>query len=130
MNLNKRNQKICLRRFIPEKVVNSKNLNKSYELNILEDEVYLTFSYLVDIYNHKGKVGKKEYNLLIPKFIKKNKETFEVLGLLQAEMGKKQDGKIVFCNHEYQLIKKVIKWFDKEFFFIKRLVEMVYKNKY
>lgn len=30
-------------------------------------------------------------------------------------MGKQQDGKIVFCNHEYKLVSKVMRWFEREF---------------
>lgn len=115
MNLFKRNQKICLKEFIPEKVLCGKDASKSYGLRIIDDEDYLTLSYLVDSYNQLGCVGKRCFTLLLPKYIRRNQETFEVLGLLQAEMGKKHDGKLVFCNHEYQLVNKVIKWFDKEF---------------
>ena len=118
MNLS-RNQKICLREFIPEKVLCNDDASKSYDLDVVDDGIHLMFSYFTDIHNQTGKVGRKERNLLIPKFIKRNKETFEVLGLLQAEMGKQQDGKIVFCNHEYQIINEVIKWFEKEFDFSK-----------
>src|SRR3989344_1620853 len=110
-----RNQKICLKEFIPEKVICKNSLEKSFDLNVLDDGIYLMFSYFTDIHNQLGKVGRKEHNLLLPKFIKRNKETFEVLGLLQAEMGKQHDGKVVFCNHEYRLIKKVIDWFEEEF---------------
>ena len=119
MNSFKRNQKICLKEFIPEKVFWSRGTSKSYDLRLIEDEIYLTLSYLVDSYNHLGFCGQRFFTSYIPKYIKRNKENFEVLGLLQAEMGKKQDGKIVFCNHEYQLINRVIKWFDKEFNFPK-----------
>jgi len=108
-----------LKEFIPEKALSSENSNKCYNLKIIDDEIYLTLSYLVDLYNQTGCVGKRCYTLLLPKYIKRNLETFEVLGLLQAEMGKQHDGKIVFCNHEYQLINKVIKWFEKEFDFSK-----------
>ncbi|MBI2134791.1 LAGLIDADG family homing endonuclease [Candidatus Woesearchaeota archaeon] len=114
-----RNQKICLKEFIPDKVLCNDDVNKNYDLSVLDDGIYLMFSYFTDIHNQFGKVGRKEHNLLLPKFIKRNQENFEVLGLLQAEMGKQQDGKIVFCNHEYQIINKVIKWFDKEFNFPK-----------
>lgn len=119
MNSFIRNQKICLKEFLPDKVLCSKDASKSYDLNIIDDEIYLTLSYDVDSYNHLGRVGIRCFTLLLPKYIKRNQETFEVLGLLQAEMGKQHDGKIVFCNHEYQLINKVIKWFEKEFDFSK-----------
>jgi predicted CopG family antitoxin len=110
-----RNKKICLKEFIPEKVMNKHDNGKSYDINIIEDECYLTLSYEVDAHNQHGKIGQRCFTLLLPKYIRRNKETFEVLGLLQAEMGKQLDGKIAFCNHEFQLINKIFKWFDKEF---------------
>ena len=119
MNMITRNKKILLNKFIPNVVLNSKNNGKNYELNLIEDGAYLTLNYLVESHNHLGSVGQRCFTCLLPKYIKKNQETFEVLGLLQAEMGKQQDGKIVFCNHEYQLVNKVIKWFEKEFNFSK-----------
>lgn len=110
-----RNKKICLKGFIPDKVMNKHDNGKSYNINLIEDECYLTLSYEVDSHNHCGCVGQRCFTLLLPRHIRQNKETFEVLGLLQAEMGKQLDGKIAFCNHEYQIINKVVKWFEKEF---------------
>src|SRR3989338_2780843 len=110
-----RNQKICLREFIPSKVIRKNSPEKSFELNRKDIENYIKLSYFTNLNNHTGLVGKKKYELLLPKYVRKNQETFEVLGLLQAEMGKKHDGKIVFCNHEYKLIRKVMKWFEIEF---------------
>lgn len=110
-----RNQKISLTEFIPSKVICKNNPSKSFELNRDEIGNYIKLSYSTDAYNHTGLVGKKNYKLLFPKDVRRNQETFEVLGLLQAEMGKQHDGKIVFCNHEYQLVKKVMEWFEKEF---------------
>ncbi len=115
-----RNQKICLKEFIPSKVICKNSPEKSFELNLLDDGIYLMLAYFTDTYNHLGKCGHKEHTLLLPKFIKRNQETFEVLGLLQAEMGKQHDGKVVFCNHEDKLINKVIKWFEEEFNFSKK----------
>src|SRR3989338_727089 len=112
MNLFNSKQKICMTDFIPEKVICKNNPTKNFELNIIDDEIYINLNYV-----NKLKFGEREYNLLIPKYIKRNKETFEVLGLLRAEMGKKHDGKISFCNHEYKLINKVINWFENEFNF-------------
>lgn len=63
---------------------------------------------------HVGPNAEREYSLTIPRYINWNGETFETLGFLQAGMGKINDGGIIFCNHEYQLINKVIKWFKKE----------------
>ena len=113
------NQNICLKEFVPNRVICKNVPEKSFELNINEDEIHLNLSYITELHNHKGLVGEKYYSLLLPKHIRRNQLTFEVLGLLQAEMGKKHDGKIAFCNHEYQLINKVIEWFDEEFNFSK-----------
>src|SRR3989338_1042179 len=94
-----RNQKICLKEFIPSKVICTNSPEKSFDLSVLDDGIHLMLAYFTDTYNQLGKFGHKEHTLLLPKFIKRNQETFEVLGLLQAEMGKRHDGKIVFCNH-------------------------------
>ena len=110
-----RNQKICLEEFIPSKVICKNFPEKSFELNRDEISNYINLSYFTELHNHKGLVGKKKYELLFPKYVRRNQETFEALGLLQAEMGKQHDGKIVFCNHEYKLVKKVMEWFEKEF---------------
>ena len=103
-----KNQKICLTEFIPSKVICKNNPEKSFEINIEDIDNYLKLSYFTELHNHTGLVGKKKYELLLPKYVRRNQETFEVLGLLQAEMGKQHDGKIVFCNHEYRLVKKVM----------------------
>ena len=100
-------QKICLKKFVPNKVLCNKDSSKSYNINILDNENYLILNYKTDLYNHLGCFGKRSFIFSIPKYIEKNQETFEVLGLLQAEMGKQHDGKIAFCNHEYKLINKV-----------------------
>src|SRR3989338_1146922 len=114
----KRDEKIKLRQFVPERVMNNKGLDKSYDLRIIEDD-YLSLSYDVPAHNQTGLVGKREFSIVFPASINRNRETFEVLGLLQAEMGKKQDGKINFCNHEYQIINKVVKWFEDQLSFPK-----------
>jgi hypothetical protein len=119
MNSQRKKQKICLKEFIPEKSVCVKYPDRQYNVNIIEDENYLTTYYDVDLHNQTGIVGKKRYTLLLPKHIRRGKETFEVLGLLQAEMGKQHDGKVVFCNHEPKLINKAIKWFENELNFPK-----------
>jgi len=98
-------EQIDLLNFIPKKVISGKK-NKEYRINIKERNGYLLLNYKSDI--------NKEYPLMIPKFINKNNETFEVLGLLQAEMGKTNNGCINFCNHEVEIVKKVMTWFEKE----------------
>ena len=109
------NKKICLKEFIPLKVLNNRNNGNSYDLKIYGGVNSFSLQYFVPSYNQYGQPTKRFFHISIPKHIKRNQETFEVLGLLQAEMGKQQDGKTVFCNHEYQLVNKVIKWFDREF---------------
>lgn len=108
------NKKFNLREFIPNKVLSNKSKNISYDFDLVEDEIYFNLGYSVPSHNQIGLVGTRNFSLVIPKEIGRNKETFEVLGLLQAEMGKQHDGKVNFCNHEYRLVNKVINWFDKE----------------
>src|SRR3989344_2810970 len=100
-----RNQKICLREFIPSKVIRKNSPEKSFELNRKDIENYIKLSYFTNLHNHTGLVGKKKYELLLPKYVRKNQETFEVLGLLQAEMGKKQECQIIFFTYTYKIIK-------------------------
>jgi len=95
--------------YIPNNVICGKN-NKSYNLNIDNEDDYISLSYIVNQSNN----SKREHNLIIPRHILKNQETFEVLGLLQAEMGKTQNGCLVFANSEPKIINKVMKWFKKE----------------
>jgi hypothetical protein len=99
--------------FIPEKVLCGKN-KIEYSLSINHTEENIDLNYLTNLHNQTGICGKRKYSLTIPKYISRNNETFEVLGLLQAEMGKTNNGCIVFCNHEFQLINKVIDWFEME----------------
>ncbi len=101
-------RKISLSTFVPDLVLCGKYQNP-YPISIKSDEDYLLLSYIT-----LASLGKREYSLSIPKFVTKNNETFEVLGLLQAEMGKTYTGGITFPNHEYKLINKVIGWFEKE----------------
>lgn len=104
-------EKISILDFIPKKVLCGKN-STPYPLCVKEDNSnYLFFSYIIDGNNN----SKREHSLCLPRFINKNNETFEVLGLLQAEMGKTNNGCMVFCNHEYRLVNKVMNWFEKEF---------------
>ena len=102
-------EKISILDFIPFNVLCGKN-QTPYPLQIKEDSEFLFLSYTTNQYNN----SQREHFLSLPKLINKNNETFEVLGLLQAEMGKTNNGCITFCNHEYQIIKKVMKWFEKE----------------
>lgn len=72
-------------------------------------------SYLLIRYTSLGwNNSHREHSVIIPRFIKRNKKMFEALGLLQAEMGKTQNGCIVFANSEHKLVNKVLLWFEKE----------------
>ena len=102
-------EKIDLKKYLPEYIVSGRQ-NKKYKLHVKADDKYLMCSYL----RPSKHAGIREYNYTLPRYISKNNETFEVLGLLQAEMGKTQNGCLTFCNHEYNIIKKVMKWFEKE----------------
>ncbi len=107
-------EKIDLIKYLPKNIVSGKN-KYEYELKVKVDDESLTCYY----FRPSEHAGFREYCYIIPRFISKTNETFEVLGLLQAEMGKTQNGCINFCNHEHQLINKVINWFDKELYFPK-----------
>jgi len=111
-------QALLLQPFIPKTILCSKNNGKSYVLDVYENESYFTLGYVVDSHNQTGRiVGKRTFVLVLPNSVRKTVNTFEVLGLLQAEMGKKQDGKVTFCNHEVPIINKVIRWFNDELIF-------------
>jgi len=101
--------KIDLLEFVSNKVKCGKKGNE-YPLYQKIDDLYIMLSYNL----RTGQGAKREYSLTIPRYVGRSKETFEALGLLQAEMGKTDNGCIVFCNHEFRLINKVMKWFDKE----------------
>jgi len=101
---------IDLKEFIPNKVLVGKKPNKSdLNIEIKENDIKLFYSTL-----HSNN-SKRKHHLIIPRYIKNNKETFEVLGLLQAEMRKTYDGAVSFTNHEYRLVNNVMLWFKKEF---------------
>lgn len=82
-------------------------------MNIFSDDSYLVISYSVDLILNKRNI-KKNYHLTLRRFIDYNNETFEVLGLLKAEMGKTDNGCVNFSNCEPRIINKVLEWFDKE----------------
>ena len=99
--------------FIPKFAISGKQ-NKEYPIEVEEDNDYLMLNYSAALVNSIREC-KREYNLTIPKSVSWNNETFEVLGLLQAEMTKARNGSVVFCNHEYKIINKVMRWFKREF---------------
>jgi len=107
---------IDLKEYIPERILSGEN-EKEIKLNTNIEEDYIDLSYTTEHFNGSW----REHSTSMPRRINCNKETFEVLGLLQAEMGKTNNGSLVFANSEYQIIKKVMKWFDKE-------LELNYKN--
>lgn len=102
--------KFDLINFLPERI-NIGKQNKISNLEVKQNNNFIYLSYKTDHYN----LATKEHKFIIPQFINKNNETFEVLGLLQAEMGKTQNGCLTFANSEPIIINKVITWFEKEF---------------
>ena len=110
------NEKFDMMDFVPSEIYSGKNGNK-YLLEVKEWNQYLMISYKVPQSKWKGLTGNgyRVYDDSIKRYINKNNDTFEVLGLLQAEMGKTQNGCLNFCNHEYQIMNKVMLWFEKEF---------------
>ncbi len=76
---------INLKQFIPNQVVCGKH-KKLFPLQVNEDDRYFLMRY--ETLTHNG--GKRKYGADIPKTVSRSKDTFEVLGLLQAEMGKTQ----------------------------------------
>jgi len=112
--MNSDNKYFDIKDFIPEKIISVKS-GKSFSIETKIGNKYINISYRVPSYNQTGIVGIKEYSLTIPRLIAKNVRTFEVLGLLQAEMGKTNNGNLSFANHEYKLINYVLNWFEKEF---------------
>ena len=102
------NEKLDLFEFLPSHIL-TQNKTK-LTLSIKSDDEYLYISYQVP--SNLG--GYVEYDCTLPRFISKNIRTFEVIGLLQAEMGKKDHGTLSFTNHEYRLMNYVLNWFEKE----------------
>ncbi len=100
---------IDLKQFIPKNLVVPKTKNE-YPITIEDKESYYLLRYVTTHYNNAN----RQHCIDIPKFVTRSTETFEVLGLLQAEMGKTNNGCIVFANSEYKLVNKVITWFHKE----------------
>ncbi|MEK6953248.1 MAG: LAGLIDADG family homing endonuclease [Nanoarchaeota archaeon] len=106
---------IDLKDFIPKTIVCHEGNGQEVQLNYTFDDEFIHLSYIVN--HHNGSC--REHSFVFPRFISKSNETFEVLGLLQAEGSKTQRGCFTFCNHEYKLINKVIIWFKRELYFNK-----------
>lgn len=99
--------------FVDDKVKSGKE-RKRYLLQVKSDDKYLMLSYLSEGYNPAGPNTNREFSLTVPRYMSYNQDTFEVLGLLQAEMGKTDNGCIAFANCEHKIINKVMKWFERE----------------
>lgn len=106
------NQKFDLKTFLPNEIFSGAKGNKC-QMVTKENEAYLSLSYFSNVSSGKYE-SRREYSACLKRYVNKNDETFEVIGLLQAEMGKTQNGCLNFCNHEYQIIKKVMAWFERE----------------
>ena len=87
---------IDLVHFIPKTIVCNSGRGQEVSLNYQYDNEFIHLSYVVNQYNGSW----KEHAFTLSRFIPKSNETFEVLGLLQAEMGKTQNGCLVFANSE------------------------------
>jgi len=96
--------------FIPSKVLTGKNAKEVNTMMWCGDES-IKVIYLTNQHNDST----RKHFLSLSRKIKMNEETFVVLGLLQAEMGKTNNGCLNFTNSEHKLINKVLRWFDNEF---------------
>ena len=83
---------------------------KKHPLHVQHDENSIGLSYQAPIHNG----GRQEFSCTIPRYVSKNERTFEVLGLLQAEIGKTQNGTLSFSNCEPRIINIVMNWFEAE----------------
>ena len=87
---------------------------KQRPLNIHYDAESVILRYEVSMRLPNNGFKNQEFSCTIPRYVAKNERTFEVLGLLQAEMGKTQNGNLSFSNHECHIINRVVKWFERE----------------
>ena len=104
-----KHNKIDLKEFIPSEVTTVKTKNK-YPTTIKDKGDYYKITYITHHHNN----SQRKRRLIIQKAINRNKYTFEVLGLLQAEMGKTNNGSINFTNTDLKIMKKVLAWFKTE----------------
>ncbi len=103
-------EKLDLVEFLPETIVTGEGNGKEIDLHKQVDAEHVALSYMTSFYNG----GWNEHSVTIPRFIDKDIRTFEVFGLLQAEMGKTMNGNFSFSNCEPRLINYVMKWFKEE----------------
>ncbi len=99
--------KLDLIDFIPNKV-NVKRTNTSYNLEKEFDDNEIMLYYFVNSSNQQGCDGKRQFTAVLPRYLNRDRRTFEVLGLLQAEMSKTHDRKIAFANSEPNIIDLVM----------------------
>ncbi len=79
---------------------------------IRENEIEL--SYFVNSSNQViENCGIRRFAYTLPRYISRTKRTFEVIGLLQAEMGKTNNN-LVFANNEPSIINETMEWFKDE----------------
>jgi len=103
-------------KFIPQ-TIQDKN-GKCIKLNVIKKRKCYRLSYTINTSNQFYKnCGNKIFTKEIPKSISVNDETFEVIGLLKAEMSKTFGRPLTFCNSEPLIINRVIDWFNREFCF-------------
>ena len=94
--------------YLPEKIVTEGG--REYPLTITSDDSHIMINYQLEAIAPRG-IGFQEHSLTLSRFIPQTERTFEVLGLLQAEMGKTANGNLSFPNHEDCIINKVMRWF-------------------
>jgi len=98
-----------LKEFLPDVIYSGKEKRIIPVVDIFEKNIKISYN--------SGWRNLLNYSSLFSRYIPKNEHSFEVLGLLQAEMGKTQNGTLSFSNHEYGIINSVMEWFKKEFNF-------------
>ncbi|MDP1694083.1 MAG: hypothetical protein Q8L34_00925, partial [Candidatus Woesearchaeota archaeon] len=105
-------QYLDLLEYLPEKIVTDSG--KEYPLNVTFDEEHIMVNYHLEAIAPSG-IGFQEHSYTLLRYIAQTEETFEVFGLLQAEMGKTPNGNLSFPNHESCIITKVMRWFAEVF---------------
>ena len=87
-------------------------LGKSFERNSLELVIIS-----ISLCDPVSQIRFLNFSRKLPKYITTDNKTFEVIGLLQAEMSKTFNRPLTFCNSEPIIINKVMDWFVREFKF-------------
>ena len=94
--------------YLPESIATQDG--QKYPLQVDMDGELLMLRYTTPGSNYSH----QEFSLTMSEFLLKTERTFEVLGLLQAEMGKTQTGTLSFSNCESKLIHHAMRWFAEE----------------